>query len=265
MSVKDICPELLELIKTDFGKNCMKDVGMQTMLKKAEAGIATYEDAYKYALSVGTNMSDALKANISSENLPDGKMYFNIADRVMTETLTTDHDMVSEFATEVQKAINKNAGLRLKAQVADLDEDRIDGFVQRLASEDDVDKIKWILDEPIKTHALSVVDDTIKKNAKFQHKAGVKAVVIRHAASDCCKWCDGLTGEYTYPSVPREVFQRHDNCRCSLDYNGKKLTAYESGGISHTFRDQGEIAERKNLAQRIDNQFSERNKAMKNR
>lgn len=238
--MKDICPELIKNINDEFEKNCIKDANMRALVKKIEAGTATYTDAYKYAEAVGTARANAFQSEISSEVLPDGKMYYNIAERVMTDSLGTDHEMIADFAEQVQKAINDNAGIRLKAQRADLDEDRIDGFVQRLASEDNVDNAKWLLNEPVKTHARSVVDDTVKKNAKFQHKAGIKAKVVRYGGSDCCKWCDGLTGEYIYPSVPREVFMRHDNCRCSLDYNGKKLTAYESGGVAHTFRDQGE-------------------------
>lgn len=251
--MKDICPELIKNINDEFEKNCIKDANMRALVKKVEAGTATYADAYKYAEAVGTARANAFQSEISSEVLPDGKMYYNIAERVMTGSLGTDHEMIADFAEQVQKAINDNAGIRLKAQRADLDEDRIDGFVQRLASEDNVDNVKWLLNEPVKTHARSVVDDTVKKNAKFQHKAGIKAKVVRYGGSDCCKWCDGLTGEYIYPSVPREVFMRHDNCRCSLDYNGKKLTAYESGGVAHTFRDQGE-AEKRN--QRIE--FSEK-------
>lgn len=247
--MKDICPELIKNINDEFEKNCIKDANMRALVKKIEAGTATYTDAYKYAEAVGAARANAFQSEISSEVLPDGKMYYNIAERVMTDSLGTDHEMIADFAEQVQKAINDNAGIRLKAQRADLDEDRIDGFVQRLASEDNVDNAKWLLNEPVKTHARSVVDDTVKKNAKFQHKAGIKAKVVRYGGSDCCKWCDGLTGEYIYPSVPREVFMRHDNCRCSLDYNGKKLTAYESGGVAHTFRDQGGINDRKAYAE----------------
>lgn len=254
MAEKDIVPELIENINNAFRKNCIRDVEMRKLSEKAADGAATYSDAYKYAESIGTARANAFKSEVSSDVLPDGRMYYNIASRVMEDSLTTDHEMVANFAQQVQEAINKNAGISLKAQKADLDEDRIDGFVQRLSREEDYDKASWLLNEPIKTHARSVVDDTVKKNAAFQHKAGIKVQVKRDAASDCCKWCDSLVGDYTYPGVPREVFARHDNCRCSLDYNGKKLTAYQSGGVAHSFRDQGEtekIKERIELSEQI--------------
>lgn len=237
---KDIAPGLIENVNKAFENNCMKDGNMQAMVKKLETGAASYEDAYKYAVSVGNARAKAFKNEISSDILPDGRMYYNIADRLMNDSLGTDHDMVADYAAGVQDIYNQKAGISLKAQKAELDESRIKGFVDRLDSEDNFDDVAWILDEPVKVHAMSVVDDTIKKNAEFQGKAGLKATVIRDAKSDCCGWCTDLAGDYTYPKVPGEVFARHDNCRCTLEYEGRKLSAYESGGKAHSFRDQGE-------------------------
>ncbi len=147
---------------------------------------------------------------------------------------------IAKYAAEVQKTYNEKAGIGLKALKADVDEERIDGFVQRLSSEDVFDDVKWMMKEPVVTHARSVVDDTIKKNAEFQHRAGLTAKVTRKAAPRCCDWCTDLEEDYTYPNVPREVFQRHDHCKCTVDYEGKRLRAYGSGGKKHTFRDPAE-------------------------
>ena len=124
--------------------------------------------------------------------------------------------------------------------------------MNRLSSEDDYDSVSWILDEPVKTFARSVVDDTVKKNAEFQDRAGITATIIRTAEFKCCPWCADLAGDYTYPA-PGEVFQRHDNCRCTLDYEGKRLQAYavlDDSSIwgvrdTHTFRDLDKVEERK--------------------
>lgn len=237
---KDIAPGLIENVNKAFEANCMKDGNMQAMAKKLESGAASYEDAYKYAVSVGNARAKAFKSEISSDVLPDGRMYYNIADRLMNDSLGTDHDMVADYAAKVQEIYNEKEGIGIKALKADKDESRIKGFVDRLDSEENFDNVSWILDEPVKVHAMSVVDDTIRKNAEFHSKAGIKATVIRDAKADCCPWCTDLAGDYTYPRVPGEVFARHDNCRCTLEYNGRRLSAYESGGKSHSFRDQGE-------------------------
>lgn len=252
---KDIAPELIENVNKAFEINCMKDGNMQAMAKKLESGAASYEDAYKYAVSVGNARAKAFKSEINSDILPDGRMYYNIADRLINDSLGTDHDMVADYAVRVQDLYNQKENIRLKAQKADKDEDRIKGFIDRLDSEKNFDDVSWILDEPVKVHAMSVVDNTIKKNAEFQSKAGLKATVTRDAKSDCCGWCTDLAGDYIYPGVPREVFARHDNCRCTLDYAGRRLSAYETGGKAHSFRDQGEqerIEDRKKLVEYTD-------------
>lgn len=71
----------------------------------------------------------------------------------------------------------------------------------------------------------SVVDEAIKKNAKFHNDAGMKAVIKRQVKGKACKWCRGLEGTYDYPKgTPNEVFHRHENCRCVTEYypSGKK-------------------------------------------
>ena len=34
----------------------------------------------------------------------------------------------------------------------------------------------------------------------------------------CCDWCRSLAGTYSYPNVPPDVYKRHRNCRCTVDY-----------------------------------------------
>ena len=41
-----------------------------------------------------------------------------------------------------------------------------------------------------------------------------------------CKRCSSLAGVYEYPDVPEDVYRRHENCRCTVEYDpgdGKKL------------------------------------------
>lgn len=244
---EDITPALIKSVNKAFEENYNSSPIINKLLQKGEN--ITYKDAYRYAEQVGTARAMAFTEQISSDVLPDGRMYYNIASRLMEDTLTSDQQMIAEYAATAQKNVNKKSNLNIKAQQADLDQDKIEGFVNRLSTEEDFDSVSWILQEPVKTFARSVVDDTVKKNAEFQSKAGVTAVVVRVAAFNCCPWCLDLAGEYTYPKVSGEVFQRHDNCRCSLDYEGKRLSAYESGGKSHTFRDLDKIEERKMLSQ----------------
>lgn len=225
--MSDIVPELIEKVNNDFDIRIDTD-RIKALRKKIEDGTATYNDAYKYAELIGKARSAALQGNM--DLLPDDTMYYNIADRLMTDSLTTDHEMVAEYAKSAQELANKKAGISLRALGADLDNDRIRGFINGLCGELGlpIETVMWKLGEPIITHAMSVVDDTIKKNADFQDKAGVGVSVIRKAAPGCCEWCTQLEGSYTYPGVPGSVFMRHDNCRCTVDYAGKRLTGFRT-------------------------------------
>lgn len=234
----DVAIDLIKDVNTAFQKNCVKDRNISKLMEKLDAGEATYKDAYSFATSIGNARAKAFKSEITSNRLPDGKMYYNIGSRLLNNTLGEDYNLVAEYAQGVQEALNAQRGISLKSLKADKDNDRIKGFIDRLSGEEDYDKIAWILDEPVKVHALSVVDDTIQKNAEFQDKAGIGVKVVRIAEANCCKWCADLDGEYTYPGVKSEVFQRHDNCRCIVEYDGRKLSAYESKNGANTFREE---------------------------
>ena len=253
--VFDITPDLIARVDEYYKARCMANTSLPRLSKRLEEGKATYEDAYKYAEAIGKARADAFAHEVTSAVLPNGRMYYGIARPLMTETLSADHEVVSEYAKGVQTIANGKSGIRLAAQTADLDMDRIDGFIQGICESELFDDVAWKLGQPIITYARSVIDDNIKRNADFQHDAGVKATVTRVAEAQCCEWCANLDGEYEYPDVPSEVFQRHDNCRCVVEYKGQKLKAYavkDSNSIwgirdTHTFRasEQEAINERK--------------------
>lgn len=106
-------------------------------LKSLNDGTATYKDAHAYAVEVGEILSKVLNVHITAETLPDGKMYFNIADRVLNETLKNNYSLVSDYTEGVQTRLNQQAGLKLRAQRPDFDQDRVKGFVNKLSSADD--------------------------------------------------------------------------------------------------------------------------------
>lgn len=216
---EDIVPSLLEAMKRDFKSRYDSNAKIQALLKKLESKNLSYEEAYDYADELGNLLAQVLKKHISPGQLPDGKMYYNIAQRVMGDALSNNHELVAIYSQAVQTAINKNAGYNIKALKSELSKDRIDGFVQRLASEEAIDDISWILDEPVKTFTRAVVDDTVEKNAEFNHKLGISAVIERTEKYDACSWCRALEGTYAYPDdVPDEVYMRHDNCKGRVLY-----------------------------------------------
>lgn len=50
-----------------------------------------------------------------------------------------------------------------------------------------LEKVEWLLDEPIKNFCVgSIVDDTTKTNVIHHHKLGLKPIVKRISSGKCC-------------------------------------------------------------------------------
>lgn len=224
--MSDISPQLLESIKAAFDKNLKADKTAAALLKEINDGSGTYIQAQQYADRVGQALASAFSSCLSSDILPDGKMYQNIAEKIMLPMLKNNYSLVSNASVTVQSNLNKEAEIGLKAQTAAFDSDRATNLVYKVSSYSNYDDAAWVLREPIKDFTVCVVDNILKKNAEFQAKSGLLPVIVRKAESKCCKWCSNLEGVYQYPdNVPKDVYRRHDNCRCTVDYkpgNGKK-------------------------------------------
>lgn len=216
----DIVPELLEKIQRDFNATIRNNKKLLTIHEMIEEGTATYKQAYEYAQEVGQALSSVLQVHINSEVLPDGHMYYNIADRILNPTLQNNHIIVAAVAAAIQVVLNKKAGLGLKGIEVPLNQHRIKSIVERVVHEEVFDEVDWILAEPIVNFTQSVVDDTIKVNAEFQFESGLHPKIIRIAyGSPPCKWCRSIEGVYKYPDVPEDVYKRHDRCRCIVEYD----------------------------------------------
>lgn len=219
----DILPSLLEKINSDFDERAANSQTLKYSVKLLKDKKATYIQANEFGVEIGQILSDVLGTHVTVNVLPDGKMYFNIADRLLNAVLQKNFDLISGYTADIQTQLNSLAGFRLKAQYPELNQDRIDGIVNRISSEDDFEKILWLLQEPIVTFSQSVVDDTLKKNIDFQAKAGLKPKIICKLVGKACDWCRNLAGTYNYPDVPSEVYQRHERCRCTVEYDPRDM------------------------------------------
>lgn len=227
--MEDIVPSLLKKIKSEFEGARLDSEVLKDLLSKLHHSKASYLDANQYAIEIGEILSKALGASLTNETLPDGKMYYNIAQRVLTDVLGRNYELVSDYTEQVQKNLNSEAKIGLAAQVPELNQDRIDGLVNRLASEESFDDVKWLLVDPIVIFSQSIVDDSIRKNAEFHHKVGLSPKIVRRVVGHPCKWCKSSEGSYNYPEVPKDVYRRHGKCRCTVDYhpgNGKKQNVH---------------------------------------
>lgn len=248
--MEDIAPELLKKIQSDFDEAIEKSEILKRLAEKIEAGTATYVEANDYAIEVGNILSDAYRHNLSSAVLPDGKMYYNIANRIITETMKRNYDLVSEVSEQIQALLNEAAGIGIKAIQPELNSDRITGIANRLSTADNFDEVSWILGEPVVNFSQSVVDDFIKVNSEFHGKCGMEPKIVRKLAGGCCEWCREIAGTYSYSEVPNDVYRRHQRCRCTVDYypgDGKIQNVHSKQWQTKAERDK--IEKRKRVAQ----------------
>ena len=216
----DIVPELLEVIERDFNTFLRQNKEIERIRQAIEEGSATYKQAYEYAEQVGEALANSFEKNISSEVLPDGHMYFNIAERILNPTLERNHILVADVSVEIQEILNRKAGLGLKGISPELNRNRIKSIIERVVHEEIYDDVKWMLAAPVVNFTKSVVDDTIQANADFQYQSGLYPRIIRYTqGSETCEWCRSLAGVYKYPDVPDDVYKRHDRCDCVVEYD----------------------------------------------
>lgn len=223
--VKDIVPGIYNEIEKSFDLKTKESNIIKNKLKALKNKKANYKDANEFAVEIGNILSDTFQDKIKTGDLPDGKMYYNIAKRLIEPNMVKNHNLVSEYSKEVQSILNKKANISIKAQKADLNQDRIDKLIDKITGYDSYEDGKWLLKEPVINFTQAVVDETIKKNANLHYKSGLNPKIIRKEHGNCCDWCKEIVGTYSYPDVPEDIYRRHRHCRCTVDYypgDGKK-------------------------------------------
>lgn len=214
----DVAPGLHDKIQQAFQTNLASNKTVASIAEKIASGNANYTDAGNYAEAIGDCLSGALKKHLTVSNLPDGIMYWNIAERAVRPFYEEEYRMASNAAATVQKSLNTKAGIGLNARKAELDADALDGIMDMFCAADYDDSIEQVL-ETAEYFARQTVDKTLKENEEFQYQCGRHPKVIRRAGMGCCTWCAEREGTYEYPNVPNNVYDRHDYCKCSVDYD----------------------------------------------
>lgn len=218
--MNDVSPEILKKVQNKFNKELADNKTVADLTKAIDSGEANYKDAAKYSEELGKLLGNAYK-EITSEDLPNGRMYKNIYDKVVAPTMENNYDMVVEQTTKVQDDLNKKAGIGLKTQVPEMNVDRIKELGFKIAEYEAFEDAESLLQSAAGNFTQSIVDDFIRENADFHYKAGMQPKIVRTAAAGCCKWCADLGGTYLYSEIGKnsDVFHRHQNCNCVVEYN----------------------------------------------
>lgn len=232
--MNDVAPALLKKIQIEFQNRYNANSHLKALAKNTK----DYSQANEYAIGVGELLSDCLKNNLTADVLPDGKMYYNIASRILTPTLGENYALVSAVCEQAQSNINAQNGVGLKPVVPAINQSRVDGFVDRISSQP-FEEVQWLVGEPVVNFTQNVVNEFIQENASASYKSGLAPKLRRILAPEerkerkigkyrsfyyiPCKWCEALAGEYDYGDQPEDFFRTHENCRCRIEYieNGR--------------------------------------------
>lgn len=256
----DITPGLFQKIKNDFNTRFSKSQKIKELYLKINNGVATYKEAQEFAVESGKILSEALQGNLSSSILPDGRLYYNIADRILRPMLENNYELISDVSVRVQTILNKKSNIGIKAIKPEMNEDKVQGIIDIVSGKEKYDDIAYMVGDPIVNFSQTIVDDAVKANADFQWKSGLTPKIIRTSSGKCCEWCDKLAGVYDYEDVKNtgnNAFKRHKNCICLVEFTVKK-----NRQNVHSKK----TAQEEEIKRRIENSFTqskERNKKTK--
>lgn len=220
-----------EDIKEPFLEALRNDRRATALITKIEAGKGTYDMASEYAARVGDCLAKVLKARAPYENIDEWDI-----DNLIPKSLGLDHSIVSYACMNVQETLNKDARLRVKFQEPKFDSDRAYGLVQELRNNPEFTNIEKSFYDQLTNFSQNIVDESIRDNARVLAGAGVRSMVIRHTEFGACEWCDEVAGAYDYDEVSdagNDVWRRHENCRCTIDFITERNTGFYSERVNN--------------------------------
>lgn len=233
MAEIDVAPELLERVQEAFAEGVQNNRALSSAAGQINLGRGSFEKAERYAEEVGKELARAFRKVLTESVLPNGRLYYNIADRVVRPMLEEGYLDVQQLTGKLVEQLNSAEGIGLKATYPEPDKERIQGIIDAASSQETVKESLRYLGEPVVNLQQHAVDEMARSNAEFQYQVGTSPKIRRVAEAKCCEWCSGLAGTYEYKKVRNkgnDVYRRHENCRCLVEYipdkGGKRQNAW---------------------------------------
>lgn len=222
--MEDVVPGLLEKIQAYYNTRMGQDKRISRVNSRIRDGTATLMDAHTYAERAGVHLSNAMLQYMTAETLPNERIYYNIAERIVIPTLRENYDKINLTASDIQRIIDQKNKIGISTAMADFPEERIKGLVQKIADQDTLEKSLIWLKEPIVNNSEAFFDDFVRKNAEVRSEIGLKTIITRTVFPGCCPWCEDMAGTYEYGKEPKDIYKRHENCRCEVIYQTERTS-----------------------------------------
>ncbi len=213
-------------IKSDLIKLSKSNGHLQSIIKRLESGNANLADVDDFAQATGTVLKKVFEKSITES--PKAFTDEQLIAEILGDIFGDNYDLINSVAENIQKQLDKVAGIGIKPQRADFPSERIENLAKVTAQKDLTDKTSLSeFTASVENINGSIFTDYVKTNADFRSKAGLRVYVIRSDHSKCCAWCSKLAGKYVYPDVPKDVWRRHKRCTCEITYVNEKAGTYD--------------------------------------
>lgn len=224
--MEDIAPELYKKIEAEYTSAVKNDRVITNIAGKLNKRPLTHNELTTVSTRLGQHASDALKDVLTPEALPDGRLYWNIADRTIRPVLTQVYDTENALLTMSKRLQDKAAGINIGIVKGADPAKHIDEVIDFATNSGTAEELSNALNLPVKTTALDYYDDFLDENCKAREALGFKQVITREydgvglgGGKYQCSWCLGRAGTYySYQEAyDAGAFERHTGCGCSID------------------------------------------------
>lgn len=224
--MEDIAPELYAKIEADFDKSVKGDTVIKQLVNKLNKGKPLSNgDFTTVASRLGKHASDAFHTYLTVDALPEGQMFWNIADRTVRPIMNKIYETENGLQILSQHIKDKAAGVNISIVKGMDPVNRIDEVLDFAVNSKTGEELYNALDLPVQTTALDFNDDFMRQNGEIRNELGFEQTVIREYdgvglgnGTRPCNWCIGRAGTWTFQEAKDNgVFERHTGCGCTIE------------------------------------------------
>lgn len=214
----DIGAELLLEIEKRYERGIAENKLFRDTAAKINLGRGSFHRANIYAKEAARELSKAFQSVLVPEALPEGRIFWNIAETAIRPPLEAVGLDVQQMTAKVIDMLNEKAGIGMKAAFPGINQDRIKGIMDAVTAQENALDAAPYLGEPVTNIMQHAVDDMARHNARTQYESGLQPKIIRSGCAKCCDWCAALEGTYDYPVKNPDVYRRHEFCKCTIEF-----------------------------------------------
>ena len=236
-------------VLSDLDRKIAQDAKAAKLQRDVEKGLKVWQAAEEFSSRTGIHAAEVINSGIL-EQYPDGKIPEDEAKALTLNVCGRVYTYVADVSEKAQQATNDAAGVGLKPLVPEFDRERAEGIGKQIAGYENVSEHKEQIRKELVNNSRSIVDNTIKVNARAHEAAGLVPRVTRVydgvglSNGRTCEWCKERCGEnMTYQEAyDKGAFQRHPGCGCEILYSVGKRTQRQTDWTKNQWEEISDVS-----------------------